>query len=53
MTTFRGPPPETEAGIGSLTLGGFLLEVAQRYPDREALVFHAPDGGTVRSRAGA
>jgi fatty-acyl-CoA synthase len=48
MTTFRGPPPETEDGIGSLTLGGFLFEVAQRYPDREALVFHASDGGTVR-----
>jgi fatty-acyl-CoA synthase len=48
MTTFRGPPPETEAGIGALTLGGLLFEVAQRYPDREALVFHASDGGTVR-----
>ena len=23
MTTFRGPPPEAEAGIGALTLGGF------------------------------
>jgi fatty-acyl-CoA synthase len=48
MTTFRGPPPETEDGIGSLTLGGFVFEVAQRYPEREALVFHASDGGTVR-----
>jgi fatty-acyl-CoA synthase len=48
MTTFRGPLPETEDGIGSLTLGGFLLEVAQRYPDREALAFHSPDRGTVR-----
>jgi fatty-acyl-CoA synthase len=48
MITFRGPPPESEAGIGALTLGGFLLEVVQRYPDREALVFHARDGVAVR-----
>ncbi len=38
MTTFRGPPAETEEGIGALTLGGFLAEVAARDPQREALV---------------
>lgn len=48
MTTFRGSPAETEPGIGSLTLGAFLLEVCQRYGDREALVFHEPDGDVVR-----
>ena len=48
MTTFRGPPPETEEGMGALTLSGFLLEVTRRYPDREAVVFHEPDGGEVR-----
>src|SRR5215207_4008322 len=48
MTTFRGPPPETEVGIGALTLSGFLLEVTRRYADREAVVFHEPDGSVVR-----
>ena len=48
MTTFRGPPAETEEGIGALTLSGFLLEVTRRHGDREALVFHEPDGGVVR-----
>jgi fatty-acyl-CoA synthase len=36
-----------EEGIGALTLSGFLLEVTRRDPDREALVFHETDGGTV------
>ena len=44
MTTFRGPPAETEEGMGALTLSGFLLEVTRRYPEREALAFHGPDG---------
>ncbi len=48
MTTFRGPPAETEEGMGALTLSGFLLEVAGRHPDREALAFPEPDGGVVR-----
>jgi fatty-acyl-CoA synthase len=48
MTTFRGPPIETEEGIGALTLSGFLLEVTRRHADREAFVFHDPDGGVVR-----
>ena len=45
MTTFRGAPSETEEGIGSLTLSGFLLGVTRRHPDREAVVFHESDGG--------
>jgi fatty-acyl-CoA synthase len=48
VTTFRGPASETEEGIGALTLGAFLLEVTRRGSDREALVFHDPDVGTVR-----
>jgi fatty-acyl-CoA synthase len=48
VTTFRGPPSESEEGIGALTLSAFLLEVTRRYADREALVFHEPDGGVVR-----
>src|SRR5213082_647247 len=42
MTTFRGPPSETEDGMGALTLSGFLFEVVRRYFEREArLVAHA------------
>jgi fatty-acyl-CoA synthase len=48
VTTFRGPLAETEEGVGALTLSGFLLEVARRYADREALVFHEPDREAVR-----
>ena len=48
MTTFRGPPADTEEGMGALTLSGFLDEVTRRHPDREALVFHDPDGSVVR-----
>ncbi len=48
MTTFRGPPAETEEGIGALTLGGFLLEVTRRDPEREAVFFHDPDAGALR-----
>ncbi|HLH27456.1 MAG TPA: long-chain fatty acid--CoA ligase, partial [Acidimicrobiales bacterium] len=39
---------ESEEGIGSLTLGGFLREVAARFADREAIAFHEPDGGVRR-----
>ncbi|HEY2430898.1 MAG TPA: AMP-binding protein [Acidimicrobiales bacterium] len=39
MTTFSGPPPETEGGIGALTLGGFFAEVVGRHRDREALAW--------------
>jgi fatty-acyl-CoA synthase len=48
MTTFRGPPADTEAGMGALTLSGFFLEVTRRYREREALVFHQPGGVVVR-----
>jgi fatty-acyl-CoA synthase len=48
VTTFRGPPSETEHGIGALTLGGFMLEVTRHHPAREALVFHGADGGAVQ-----
>lgn len=44
MTTFRGPPLETEGRTGPLTLGAFLSELAARHPSREAVVFHARQG---------
>jgi acyl-CoA synthetase (AMP-forming)/AMP-acid ligase II len=50
VTTFEGPPLESEPGIGACTLGGFLEEVAERFGPNEALVFDDPlrDGATVR-----
>jgi fatty-acyl-CoA synthase len=44
MTTFHGPSPEDEPGIGPLTFGGFLDDVAARHGDRLALVY-APAAG--------
>jgi acyl-CoA synthetase (AMP-forming)/AMP-acid ligase II len=50
VTTFAGPPLDGFAGIGALTMGGFLEEVAARFGRNEALVFDDPlhDGETVR-----
>ncbi len=47
----RGIPLDAEAGIGSLTIPGYLREVCERYAAREAVVMHRPDGrsdGVVR-----
>lgn len=43
-----GPPVSEAEGIGALTLGGFLLEVCERYGDNEALVFHDPTRNGAR-----
>ncbi len=40
--TFVGPPITSVAGVGALTLGGFLGEVAATHAEREALVFDDP-----------
>jgi acyl-CoA synthetase (AMP-forming)/AMP-acid ligase II len=50
VTTFEGPPVDGFAGIGALTMGGFLDEVAARFATNEAMVFDDPllDGTTVR-----
>ena len=50
VTTFHGPPLDGFPGIGALTMGGFLDEVADRFGPNEALVFDDPlrDGETVR-----
>jgi fatty-acyl-CoA synthase len=44
MTTFRGPSPQHEPGIGPLTFGGFLEDLAARYNDRLAIVYAPADG---------
>ncbi|PEQ12865.1 AMP-dependent synthetase [Novosphingobium sp. PC22D] len=48
LSVSRGPPLEAEAGIGPLTLGGFLMEVARRHRPAEALVLRAADGACER-----
>ncbi len=50
MTTFEGPPLEAAPGIGALTMGAFVEEVADRFGPNEALVFDDPlrEGATVR-----
>lgn len=37
LSVLDGGPLSEEAGLGALTLGGFLQEIAQRHADREAL----------------
>ncbi len=50
MTTYEGPPLESVDGIGALTLGGFVEEVAGRFGPNEAIVFDDPlrEGRTER-----
>lgn len=50
MTTHLGPDLATVDGVGALTLGGFLAEVAAAHGEREALVFDDPllGGATAR-----
>jgi fatty-acyl-CoA synthase len=48
LSISRGVPLVEEPGLGALALPGFLREVTERYADREALVFHRPDGGVER-----
>ena len=43
----HGPPLEEEAGIGDLTLGGWLRAATTLGGDREALVLHE-DGKAIR-----
>jgi len=44
----RGLPLSAEAGLGELTLGGFLRQVTERFADREALVHTLADGSPER-----
>lgn len=50
MTTLHGAPLDQAPGIGALTMGGFLAEVAARFGPNEALVFPEPlrSGATLR-----
>jgi acyl-CoA synthetase (AMP-forming)/AMP-acid ligase II len=47
VTTFTGPAPETERGVGALTVGGLLAEACSRHAGRDAVVARS-DGAVVR-----
>ncbi|MET1756713.1 AMP-binding protein [Novosphingobium sp. RD2P27] len=47
MSEVRGIPLAEEEGIGALTLGGWVREIAERYGPREAAVIHL-DGEVIR-----
>ena len=40
--TFEGPSLDATPGVGALTLGGFLLDVVDRFGPNEAVVFDDP-----------
>lgn len=48
MTTFTGPPADTEGGIGALTLGGLLAQTCEAYDELEAIAARSSDGAVVR-----
>jgi fatty-acyl-CoA synthase len=48
VTTFSGPPAETEQGIGALTIGGLLAQACSEHTGREAVAATAGDGAVVR-----
>lgn len=44
VSLVRGIPLSEEAGMGTLTIPGYLQDVCSRYADREAVVIHTPQG---------
>lgn len=48
--TLYGPPLADAEGIGALTLGSFLFDVAERYGDRELLVFYENESAAESQR---
>ena len=44
LSIVRGPPLAAQEGIGALTIGGYLREVAERFGPREALVMRLGEG---------
>lgn len=44
LSIVHGAPLSEEPGLGALTLPGYFREVTTRYADREAVVFHTPEG---------
>jgi fatty-acyl-CoA synthase len=48
VTTFTGPPAESEAGIGALTLGGLLAETWSAHRELEAVAARSADDAVTR-----
>lgn len=48
MTTFTGPPAESEEGIGALTLGGLLAETHAAHRQLDAVAARSSDGAVTR-----
>ena len=48
MTTFTGPPAESEAGIGALTIGGLLAETWAAHRELDAVAARGTDGTVTR-----
>jgi fatty-acyl-CoA synthase len=48
LSIARGPSLESEPGLGSSTLAGFLREITATYTDREAMTFRGGGGEVVR-----
>jgi len=48
LTTFTGPPAESEAGIGALTLGGLLAETWAAHRELEAVAARGADDVVTR-----
>jgi fatty-acyl-CoA synthase len=44
LSIVTGAPLDTEPGLGTLTIAGYVREITQRYGAREALVIHTPEG---------
>ena len=47
LSISRGIPLAEEAGIGALTLGGYLREITQKFGPRDAALLHL-DGAVQR-----
>ena len=48
MTTFTGPPAESEAGIGALTIGGLLAETWAAHRELDAVAARGDDETVTR-----
>lgn len=48
LSIVHGEPLQSEAGLGALTLSGYLTELVERFATREAVVMHETDGSVIR-----
>ena len=48
LSIFKGPPLDSEPGLGPLTVPGYFAAVTRRYADREAVVAYGLDSAPLR-----